>query len=113
MGSCSDLKLGSVSSTCWMALCRCWSQFAGCCQVQRLPVVFNFGDFGADPLSFATDAHDAVKPSFVEYRLYLKCWLEQLLSKLGSPAMMVMRSDLVEGGMVCWPLLAVEEQHLK
>ncbi|GMH23534.1 hypothetical protein Nepgr_025377 [Nepenthes gracilis] len=47
----------------------------------------------------ATDAHDAVKPSFAEYRLYLKCWLEQLLSKLGSLAMMVMRSDLVEGGM--------------
>ncbi|GMH14015.1 hypothetical protein Nepgr_015856 [Nepenthes gracilis] len=40
-----------------------------------------------------------------------KCWLEHLLSKLGPLAMMVMRSDLVEGGMVCWPLLAVEERH--
>ncbi|GMH06002.1 hypothetical protein Nepgr_007842 [Nepenthes gracilis] len=27
------------SCTCWMALCRCWSQSAGCCQVQRLPGV--------------------------------------------------------------------------
>ncbi|GMH21123.1 hypothetical protein Nepgr_022965 [Nepenthes gracilis] len=40
MGSCSVLKLGSVSCTCWMALCRCWSQFAGCCQGEQRVMEF-------------------------------------------------------------------------